>query len=63
MKVIVDYDRCEANAVCMQICPEVFELRDDDTLHLLVEEPDESLRAKVNDAVRRCPRQALSIKD
>jgi ferredoxin len=38
MKVIVDYDRCEANAVCMQICGGV-RARDDDTLHLLVEEP------------------------
>ncbi|MEW6272203.1 MAG: ferredoxin [Thermodesulfobacteriota bacterium] len=63
MKVIVDYDRCEANAVCMKICPEVFEVREDDNLYLLVEEPDESLRPKVEEAVRRCPRQALSIKD
>jgi ferredoxin len=63
MKVIVDFDRCEANAVCMQICPEVFDLRDDDTLHILIEEPGESLRHKVMDAVRRCPRQAISVKD
>ena len=61
MKVIVDYDLCEANAVCMKVCPEVFELHDDDTLHLKTSRPDESLRAKVEEAVRRCPRQALSI--
>ena len=63
MKVIVDYDRCEANAVCMQICPEVFELREDDTLHLKTETPDESLRGKVMEAVRRCPRQAISVQE
>jgi len=61
MKVVVDYDRCESNAVCMQVCPEVFEVRDDDNLYLLVESPDEKLRPKVEEAVRRCPRQALSI--
>jgi len=61
MKVIVDYDLCEANAVCMKVCPEVFDLHDDDALHLKTSHPDESLRAKVEEAVRRCPRQALSI--
>ena len=63
MKIIVDYDRCEANAICMKVCPEVFEVRDDDNLYLSTETPDESLRAKVMEAVRRCPRQAISVKD
>jgi ferredoxin len=63
MKVIVDYDRCEANAVCMQICPEVFKLNEDDTLDVLIEEPGENLRAKVLEAVRRCPRQAITVKE
>jgi ferredoxin len=61
MKVVVDYDRCESNAVCMQVCPEVFEVREDDNLYLLNEHPGEELRSKVEEAVRRCPRQALSI--
>ena len=63
MKVIVDYDRCEGNAICMQVCPEVFEVQDDDRVHLLIDTPGEALRAKVKEAVRRCPRQALSIQD
>ena len=29
MKVVVDYDVCASNAVCMGIAPEVFEVRDD----------------------------------
>lgn len=61
MKVVVDYDLCESNAVCMGIAPEIFEVRDDDNLYLLQEEPDESLRPKVEEAVRRCPKQAISI--
>ncbi len=63
MKIIVDYDRCEANAVCMRVCPEVFEVREDDTLHLATDQPDESLREKVEEAVRRCPRQALALRE
>ncbi|MFN8644775.1 MAG: ferredoxin [Candidatus Binatia bacterium] len=61
MKVRVDHDLCEANAICMKVCPEVFEVLEDDTLRLKTEHPDESLRATVEEAVRRCPRQALSI--
>ena len=63
MKIVIDYDTCESNAVCMAIAPEVFEVRDDDFLYLLDEEPDESLRGKVEEAVRRCPKQAISIVD
>ncbi len=61
MKVVVNYDLCESNAVCMAVAPEVFEVRDDDFLYVLDEEPDESLRDKVEEAARRCPKQAITI--
>lgn len=61
MKIIVDYDLCEANARCMQVCPEIFEVDDEDNLILHQETFDEKLRAKVEEAVRVCPRQAISI--
>jgi ferredoxin len=63
MKVVVDYDLCEANAVCMDCCPEVFRVEDDDTLTILMENPPEELRSKVEEAVRLCPRQALSLEN
>jgi ferredoxin len=61
MRVVVDFDLCESNAVCMGIAPEVFEVRDDNFLYILQEEPPEELRPKVEEAVRRCPRQAISV--
>jgi ferredoxin len=61
MRVIVDYDVCESNALCMAAAPEVFEVRDDDNLYVLDETPGEELRAKVEEAVRRCPKQAISL--
>ncbi|HKJ24812.1 MAG TPA: ferredoxin [Myxococcota bacterium] len=61
MKIIVDYDLCEANAVCMAECPEVFEVDEDDNLNILNENPGEELRAKVEAAVRLCPKQALKL--
>lgn len=60
MKVVVDFNTCEENALCMGIAPEVFDVQDDG-LHLLTEEPDESLRAKVEDAARQCPVQAITV--
>jgi ferredoxin len=59
--VVVDYDLCESNAVCMGIAPDIFEVRDDDNLYVLQEEPPEDRRAHVEEAVRRCPKQAISI--
>ena len=61
MRVVVDFDLCESNAICMGIAPEVFEVRDDDFLYILDETPGEELRAKVEEAVQRCPKQAISL--
>lgn len=63
MRVIVDFDVCESNAVCMAIAPEVFEVRDDDFLYILDETPSADLRDKVEDAVRRCPKQAIRLEE
>ena len=63
MRVVVDMRSCESNALCMGIAPEVFELDDDDVLQVLDETPDESLRPKVEEAIRNCPKQAISMWD
>ena len=63
MKVVANYDLCEANAVCVRACPEVFRLEEDDTLTILLDEVPETLRSGVERAVRGCPRQALSLQE
>ena len=63
MRVVVDFDQCESNALCMGILPEVFEVRDDDFLYVLHEHPPEELREKLLEAVRSCPKNAISIED
>jgi ferredoxin len=63
MKVVVDFDLCESNAVCMGIVPSVFEVRDDDYLYILDETPPEALRPQLEEAVRACPRAAISLRD
>jgi ferredoxin len=61
MKVVVDFDICQSNAVCMEIAPKVFEVRDDGYLYILIEEPPESMRAEVEEAAQRCPTGAITI--
>ncbi len=61
MQVKVDHDLCESNGVCARLAPEVFEVGEDDRLHLKLERPPQTLRARVEEAVRRCPKQALSV--
>ncbi len=61
MKVVVDFDKCKSNAVCMAAAPEVFEVRDDNFLYILQEEPPEELRPKVEEAVRTCPTGAITL--
>jgi ferredoxin len=69
MRVKVDYDLCEANAVCMDVAPELFKVDDDDSFHHVSGGAKDdvsgvipkNLEAKAREAVRLCPRQALSI--
>lgn len=63
MRVVVDYDLCESNALCMAAAPDVFEVRDDDDLYVLEDQPGNDLRPAIEEAVRRCPKQAIRIDD
>ncbi|MBU9765969.1 ferredoxin [Mycobacterium sp. TNTM28] len=62
-KVHVDFGICESNGVCMGIIPEVFDLDDEDYLHVLQEEVTPENEAQILEAVRQCPRQAISVED
>lgn len=63
MRVVVDFDLCESNAVCMAIAPEVFEVRDDDFLYVLNENPGPELQERVREAAERCPKQAILLEE
>jgi ferredoxin len=63
MRVKIDWGSCEGNGACMFEAPEVFEVRDDDNLYLLQEEPPEELRSRVEAAAIACPKYAITIED
>jgi ferredoxin len=62
MKILVDYDACEANGYCENIAPEVFSVDEDDNLQI-VGEPGPAVIDKVREAVQSCPRAALSLEE
>jgi ferredoxin len=63
LRVVVDADECEANAVCVGIAPEVFDLDDDEVLHILLPAPPAELVDRVREAVDSCPKRALFLKE
>lgn len=63
MKVNVDYDTCSSSGLCAQICPDVFEVRSDNFLYVLMENPPESMRAAVTEAAASCPTNSITIED
>lgn len=64
MKVTVDESLCDGHGLCVDACPEVFALRnEDDVVTLLIEHPEESLWVEVNQAANSCPKTAIGLED
>lgn len=63
MRIKVDFDLCESNALCEAMAPEVFELDDDDYLVMKAEETTPDNVEDVKRAVAACPRAAITLED
>ncbi len=63
MRVIVDHDRCEGNAVCMGIAPDIFDLDDEDYAVVKTDPIPADREALAEQAIAECPRAALKRKD
>jgi ferredoxin len=61
MKIVIDWDLCQGHANCTGDAPEIFHVDDDGKLQVLIEQPPESMRDKVETAARYCPTGAISI--
>ena len=61
MKIKVDFDLCESNALCEALAPQNFQIDDDDFLQILDENVTDENRDAVQQAVAACPKSAISI--
>jgi ferredoxin len=61
MRVEVDRDLCESNAVCVGIAADVFDLDDEDLAVVTVDEVPTDREDDVREAVQLCPKIALTL--
>lgn len=62
MRVKIDDKICQGHAMCLLACPELFQLSDEDGhAYLLQEDVPSHLEANVEQALRSCPEQAISL--
>ena len=61
LRVVVDRELCEVNGVCCLAAPDVFAIGMDDVLQVKVPQPSAAQLSQVEEAVRRCPKGALSL--
>jgi len=59
MRPVVDHEECIGCGQCEQICPEVFELREDGFAYV-IKAPGEEFRAQVDEAIEECPTVAIT---
>ena len=63
MRVEVNRDRCEGNAVCVGIAPDLFDLDDEDYAVIKKDPVPAGEEDLAEQAIAECPRAALLRKD
>ena len=63
MRIEVDRDRCEGNAVCVGIAPDLFDLDDEDYAVIKSDPVPDDQEDVAEQSVNECPRAALIRKD
>jgi ferredoxin len=63
VRVIVDRDRCEGNAVCLGIAPDIFDLDDEDYAVVKTDPIPADQEGLAEQSIAECPRAALKRED
>jgi ferredoxin len=57
----IDESLCIGDGICVDICPQVFEMGDDNLAHVIDESPDAALEYQVREAADACPTSAITV--
>jgi ferredoxin len=62
MKVRIDLELCTGDEVCVQLCPDVFEMEGDKAIVKIADVPAD-LEDAVRESVDSCPSEAIIIEE
>lgn len=62
MKLLVDEFLCAGHGLCVEVAPELFDLRPDGVATVLIEEIGEQHRQDAEAAMLRCPAGAIELR-
>jgi len=63
MKVTVDKKACNGDALCLALCPEVFELNEDLIAEVLLTPVPQEHQEACREAADACPEQCIHIEE
>jgi len=63
MKVTVDHELCSGDGICADICPEVFQMNDNDQADVIVDEVPDEHKEAVQEAAETCPETCIYIEE
>jgi ferredoxin len=63
MKASVDKDLCASCGVCVDVCPDIFEMGDDDKAVVKVDVVPTEHEDACRDAADQCPSEAIVIEE
>lgn len=61
MKATIDQSGCIGCGVCSEICPEVFEISDDDLADVIVDEIPAEAEGTAQEAAESCPVSVILV--
>ncbi|MDZ4383741.1 MAG: ferredoxin [Thermodesulfovibrionia bacterium] len=60
-KPVIDFELCIGCGSCVEVCPEVFELREDEKAYVIA--PDKCNTCDCEDAANICPSEAITFEE
>jgi ferredoxin len=63
VRIVLDQDRCMGHGQCELVAPDLFKLDEHGIAQVLIECPDDSKLAALEQAIKRCPEAVISIED
>ncbi len=62
MKVRIEKEQCSGDELCVDVCPELFEMQEEVAVVKMEDVPEE-LQGKCREAVEACPTEAIIIEE